>query len=132
MPSLIFAAFVFAHGAIHLGYLAPRPPATVDGPTWPFKLDGSWVLSRADASTAVLRSIGLALTAVTFASFTLAAMAIVGVVPQTMAPVALVLGAGSSVALLTLFFHPWLALGLVIDVALLSAVIVAEWSPIAA
>jgi|SoiMethySBSTD1v2_1073268.scaffolds.fasta_scaffold3717057_1 hypothetical protein len=132
MPSLILAAFVLAHGAIHLSYLAPPPPATADGPTWPFTLDRSWVLSRAHASTAVLRSIGLALTAVTFASFTLAAMAIVGVVPQTLAPVAVVLGAGSSIGLLMLFFHPWLVLGLVIDVASLWAVIVAEWSPIAA
>ena len=132
MPSLILAAFVLAHGAIHLSYLAPRPPATVDGPTWPFTLDRSWVLSRAHASTAVVRSIGLALTAVTFASFTLAAMAIVGVVPQTLAPVAVVLGAGSSIGLLMLFFHPWLVLGLVIDVASLWAVIVADWSPIAA
>jgi hypothetical protein len=59
-------------------------------------------------------------------------MAIVGVVPQTLAPFAVVLGAGSSIGLLMLFFHPWLVLGLVIDVASLWAVIVAEWSPIAA
>ena len=26
MPSLIVALFVFIHGAIHLCYLAPRPP----------------------------------------------------------------------------------------------------------
>ena len=128
MPSLIVALFVFIHGAIHLCYLAPRPPATADGPIWPFTLDRSWVLSRAD-TPAEVRLIGLALTSVTFATFTLAAMSIAGVVPASLAAVALVLGAGSSIALLVLFFHPWLMLGLVIDITLLLAVTVAEWSP---
>jgi hypothetical protein len=76
-----------------------------------------------------VRLIGLALTSVTFATFTLAAMSIAGVVPASLAAVALVLGAGSSIALLVLFFHPWLVLGLVIDIALLLALTVAEWSP---
>lgn len=132
MPSLIVAVFVLLDGAIHLCYLAPRPPVTADGPTWPFTLDRSWVLSRADPPAEVMRLIGLALTSVTFAAFTLAAMSIAGVVAASLAAVALVLGAGSSIALLVLFFHPWLVLGVVIDVALLWAVTVAEWSPIAA
>src|SRR4026208_447765 len=106
MPSLILAAFVLAHGPNPPSSPPPPPPATADGPTWPFTLDRSWVPSRAHASTAVLRSIGLALTAPPCASFALAAMAIVGVVPQTLAPFAVVLGAGSSIGLLMLFFHP--------------------------
>jgi hypothetical protein len=41
---LFLAAFVFAHGAIHISYLTPPPPATASGPAWPFSLDRSWVL----------------------------------------------------------------------------------------
>ena len=129
MPSLIVALFVLIHGAVHLCYLAPRPPATADGPTWPFTLDRSWVLSRADTPAEVMRLIGLALASVTFAAFTLAAMSIAGVVPASLAAVALVLGAASSIALLVLFFHPWLVLGLVIDIALAWAATIAGWSP---
>ena len=129
MPSVIVALFVLIHGAIHLCYLAPRSPATADGPIWPFTLDRSWVLLRADTPAEVMRLIGLALTSVTFAAFTLAAMSIAGVVPASLTAVALDLGAGSSIALLVLFFHPWLMLGLVIDITLLLAVTVAEWSP---
>jgi hypothetical protein len=37
--------------------------------------------------------------------------------------------AGMLLLLLLLFFHPWLTLGIVIDVALLWAVLVAGWRP---
>jgi hypothetical protein len=38
-------------------------------------------------------------------------------------------GAIASLALLVLFFHPWLVLGVVIDVVLLWAVLAARWVP---
>ena len=129
MPTLILATLIFIHGAIHLSYLAPRPPATAGGPTWPFVLDRSWLLSRLDVPPEVLRLLGLALTAVTFASFALAALAIAGMLPPSIAGAAVVLGAGSSLALLTLFFQPWLGLGLVIDAVLLWAAAGSVWTP---
>lgn len=129
MSSLIVAGFVFLHGAIHLSFLAPTPPAMADGPAWPFDLHGSWLLARSDTSQRFARPLGLALTAVTFAAFTLAAMAIVGLAPHVVGDAFVVLGAGSSMALLMLFFHPWLVLGLVIDIALLWAASIAGWAP---
>ena len=39
------------------------------------------------------------------------------------------IGAASSIALLVLFFHPWLVLGIVIDVVLLAALWLGDWSP---
>jgi hypothetical protein len=39
------------------------------------------------------------------------------------------IGALASLALLGLFFHPWLVLGIGIDLFLLWAVLVATWSP---
>ena len=128
MPPLIVAAFVFIHGAIHLSYLAPRPPVTAGGPPWPFTLDQSWVLSRFDVSPHLTRVLGLALTAVTFAALTSAAMSITGVIPTELWPPAVALGAGTSLALLVLFFHPWLVLGVVIDVGLLTAAFLVDRS----
>jgi hypothetical protein len=49
--------------------------------------------------------------------------------PATMWPVGTVAGAIASIALLVLFFHPWLVLGLAIDFVLLWAVLVARWEP---
>lgn len=43
----------------------------------------------------------------------------------------MVVGAGPSLAVLLLFFHPWLSLGVDIDLVLLWAVIAAGWSPVA-
>ena len=129
MPPLIIAAFLLIHGAIHLSYLSPRPAATAGGPAWPFTLERSWILSRFGVSPELLRMLGLALSAVTFAAFVLAALSVVGLIPSSLWAPAVALGAGSSLALLVLFFHPWLVLGLAIDAVLLTAVVIADWAP---
>ncbi|HET8784335.1 MAG TPA: hypothetical protein VFM38_01780 [Candidatus Limnocylindrales bacterium] len=130
MPPLIVAAFLFVHGAIHLSYLSPRPPATATGPAWPFVLGRSWILSRFGVPPGRLRIMGLALSAVTFAAFTLAALAVIGVLPAGLWLSAVAMGAGSSLALLVLFFHPWLVLGVAIDVLLLVAIFIGDWSAV--
>ena len=121
VPPLIIAAFLLIHGAIHLSYLWPRPPATATGPAWPFTLERSWLLSRVGVPPELLRMLGLALSAVTFAAFVLAAISIVGLLPTSLWAPAVALGAGSSLALLVLYFHPWLVLGMAIDAVLLVA-----------
>ena len=42
---------------------------------------------------------------------------------------AVTIGGVVSIAVLVLFFHPWLLLGIAIDVVLLWAVNVANWAP---
>ena len=130
MPPLIVAAFLFVHGAIHLSYFSPQPPATASGPAWPFVLGRSWILSRFGVPPGRLRIMGLALSAVTFAAFTLAALAVIGVLPAGLWLSAVAMGAGSSLALLVLFFHPWLVLGVAIDVVLLVAIFIGDWSAV--
>jgi hypothetical protein len=56
-------------------------------------------------------------------------MAIAGTIRPRIAEPAVVLGAGSSLALPFLFFRPWLVLGLVVDAVLLCAVAGAAWTP---
>ena len=41
-PGLLVAGFLLAHAAIHVAFIAPSPPATADGPAWPFAIDRAW------------------------------------------------------------------------------------------
>jgi hypothetical protein len=72
---------------------------------------------------------GLVLAVVTTAAFLLAAASVLGVVPQALWTAAVALGAAASLGLLVTFFHPWLILGVVIDLALLGAALIARWTP---
>ena len=129
IPRLLFAAFLLAHGAIHASFLAQRPPATATGPGWPFELSRSWVLTPLGVQPETTRLLGMALVAATIAAFGLAALATARFIPADLWGPASAAGAVSSVALLVLFFHPWLVLGFAIDLGLLWAVLVAGWSP---
>jgi hypothetical protein len=129
IPRLLFAAFLLAHGAIHASFLSPRPSATVGGPTWPFELARSWVLTPFGLQPQTMRLVGMALVAVTIATFALAALATAGIIPADLWGPASAAGAVASVVLLLIFFHPWLGLGVLIDLGLLWAVLVAGWNP---
>ncbi len=129
MLKILFAAFLVLHGAIHLSYVSPRPPATAGGPAWPFSLDSSWILTPLGVGSDLGRALGVALAAVTIVAFALAAASVLGLLPPGLWSIAVGIGAASSIALLVLFFHPWLVLGIVIDVVLLAALWLGDWSP---
>jgi hypothetical protein len=130
LPLLLFAAFLLAHGAIHAAFLSPRPAASTGGPEWPFELGRSWFLRLIGLQPESTRVLGTALVAATIATFALAALATAGVIAADLWAPALAAGAVSSLALLVLFFQPWLALGVLIDLGLLWVVLVAGWSPV--
>jgi hypothetical protein len=129
IPRLLFAGFLLAHGAIHASFLSPRPPATAGGPAWPFELARSWVLTPLGVQPETARLLGMALVAATVGAFALAALAATGPLPAELWGPTTAVGAVASLALLVLFFHPWLVLGLAIDLGLLWAVFVASWTP---
>jgi hypothetical protein len=123
------AALLLAHGAIHAGFVSPRPPASADGPAWPFSLGSSWLLGPLGWEASTMRLVGIALTAATVGGFALAAVGALAVVPAPVWVAGASVGAVASIVLLALFFHPWLVLGLVIDVGVLWAALVARWDP---
>jgi hypothetical protein len=129
MSNLVIAGLLLAHGLIHASYLSPRPPATAGGPAWPFDLERSRLLGSLGYRGTVPRSAGVALVAVTVAGFALAALATLGVAPGSLLPAGVMVGALASLAVLVVYYHPWLTLGLAIDVLLLYAVFVAGWWP---
>jgi hypothetical protein len=126
---LLVAAFLLAHAAIHIGFISPRPPVTAGGPPWPFEVSHSWILGPLGIDAETARALAIALIAVIPGAFALAGVAALGVVPAGLWPVAVTIGAIASIAVLAVFFHPWLLLGIAIDVALLWAVNVANWAP---
>lgn len=126
---LLVAALLLAHGAIHTGFVSPRPPATAGGPPWPFELARSWALTPLGVHPDTTRLLGTALVVATIAAFALAALATAGLVPAALFGPTSAVGAVASLALLGLFFHPWLVLGLAVDLALLWAVLVGGWAP---
>jgi len=129
MANLLVAAFLVAHAAIHFSYVTPRPPATAGGPPWPFDLAESPILSPLGMASDLVRPIGVALVAITVLAFALAALAALGVAPRDLFASSVVVGAVASIALLGLFFHPWLVLGIAIDIVLIWAVTSARWQP---
>lgn len=126
---LVIAGLLLAHGLIHLAYVAPRPPATAGGPSWPFNLGRGWLVTELGVSSELARIVGVALVATAVAGFALAALAALGIGPAGLWTTALAVGAVASAGVLVLFFHPWLVVGLVIDTAALWAALVARWAP---
>jgi hypothetical protein len=129
LPTLLLVAFLLAHAAIHVGFIAPRPRATAGGPAWPFDVQRSWLLGRIGVDEDSARVVAIALVAVTLAAFGVAGIAAFGVLPSLFWTAAVTVGVTGSLSLLLLFFHPWLALGVVIDVALIWIVLFQGWQP---
>jgi hypothetical protein len=126
---VLIAGLLLAHAAIHVAFIAPPPPATAGGPAWPFTTDDSWLLTRVGVDADTSRLLAGALFAVTMAAFALAAVVAIGIAPAGLWLPAATIGALGSLALLVAFFHPWLVVGLAIDVVLLWATLIAAWSP---
>ena len=125
----LLALFLLAHGLIHASFVSPRPPAPAGGPEWPFELTRSWALSPLGLDGDAGRVLGFVLLAITLVALLVAAASVVGLLGQAAFVPGVVAGSIASLALLVLFFHPWLTLGVAIDLVLLWAVLVARWSP---
>ncbi len=129
MSKIVLALFLAAHGLIHLGYVTPAPP----DPKYPFKLDQSWLITSLHVETGIARLLGTALGALTVLGYALAALAIMGiVVPEAWWQPLTVVSSALSLLLLILFWHPWLVIGVAIDVFLLLALLVFHWQPFSA
>lgn len=126
---LLVAGSLLAHAAIHVGFIAPPPPATADGAAWPFATDRAWSVTRLGLDPALLRWLVLGLIAATVAGYAVAAMTALGILPTSIWPAAIAIGSIASLGLLVVCFHPWLVLGVVIDVALLWSSLVVGWQP---
>ena len=127
---LVLALFLVAHGLIHASFLSPAAPRTAGGPEWPFELTRSWLVTGLQLDAAIARGTGIGLAVASAGLLLLAGLATIGWgVPSSWWTGLTVAGAVSSLVTLLLFFHPWLVLGVAIDVVLLWVVLAAGWTP---
>src|SRR6478672_9794358 len=108
---------------------APAAPAP-GGMEYPFDVARSWPVINHVADITIVRGLVFGLVGLTVIGFALTALATVGIgVPQAAWPALLVASTAASVALMLIGLTPALALGIVIDAALLILVFAAVWRP---
>ena len=111
--NILFGLFLFMHGLIHASYLAPNP----DDPKYPFALNKGWF---ANWIGNISTPIGIALVSLTLAVFALAGLAVLGTpIIADIRGHLIAVGAICSLATLILYWHPWLTLGIAVDIVLL-------------
>jgi hypothetical protein len=129
---LAIAGFLLAHAGIHILFLGPRQPTIADGPAWPFATESSWLVTRFGVQPDAVRDLAFASVAVIVAAYALAAIVALGFGPAALWLPAVVIGSAASIGLLGICFHPWLSLGVGIDVVLLYAALIVGWVPASA
>jgi hypothetical protein len=125
MVTILIALFLLAHGIVHpiLAYVPSRDAAQVVGGLW----TKSWLLGNTP-TTKQLIWIGSIVTSVLFA---LAALSLLGwIIPQDWWRALTIAAAASSLLVLVVFWFTEFFIGVIIDVALLALVLVANWNPV--
>ena len=113
MLRIVFGAFLFVHGLVHLAWFAPVPPDDAfsfrwDSPIFP------------DADPATIKKIVVPMIAVLVIALTVAALGVWGVPALTgIWPVAAILGACLSFVVMALLWHPWFVTGPLVNLLIL-------------
>ena len=108
---IVVGMLLIAHGLVHLLYLAPDTP---------FSLEKSWIVPEGSR-----RPVAYLFMGATILAFILVALALWGVPGlSTVWPVVTMVGAGLSLVLLAAFWNTQLVFGIAIDLALLAAAII--------
>ena len=127
---IIIGLFLIAHGLVHVGLaVAPDPNESESKPGAFFTApQRSWLLPQLGLKPVAIRWIGILLVVFTTLGFVLAGLGVFGVpglaeLWRTIAVVSAVL----SLLLLLLFWHPWIILGVLIDVGIIFSLVWADW-----
>lgn len=123
MTRLVVAAFLVAHGLVHAAIYAAAKPAPGKAPFDPSR---SWALSAAHVGLGTAREASVRLAWLTAGLFSLAGAALLADVAlwATVAAAAAVVGLFLKVT----WFHPWLTVGVLLDVGIAWAT-VGRWPP---
>ncbi len=126
---IIIAIFLLAHGFIHISLSwvpTPQPGAmrTPFFPSWKRSdTDPKWPISKLGLPENVVRTVGWLLMLVVTAAFVLAALGLFGVPGLNTLWIPLAAGASIvSIGLTALYWHPWLPVGILLDLAILAAI----------
>lgn len=118
---ILLGLFLIAHGLLHASYLTPKP----DDAMYPFSFDKGWFAGIAGSAA---KPIGSTLAVIVIISFILAGLSIFGFPGLAgLWKIFTIIGAVSSLLLLALFWHPWLILGILINLLLLYGAVKLRW-----
>jgi hypothetical protein len=119
MARALFGLVLVVHGLIHLTWVAPKP----DDPSYPFRLTHPAVFKRIDPKA--VAGVGAALVLVSTLSFLVAALGVWGVPGfEEVWRVAAILGSALSLIVVATFWHRWLLVGPILDLAIIVAAVV--------
>ena len=130
---LILAVFLILHGLVHTILAAAPIPNDPDSNPGAFftAATRSWLLPRLGLNDTAIQSIGIILVVLTTLGFILAGLGILGVPGFSDAwRTVAVLSAIVSLVLLVVFWHPWLLVGVLIDIGILVLLLWAKWPPV--
>jgi hypothetical protein len=130
MLRIVFGVFFIAHGLVHaILAFAPNPadPEAKPGSFFTAR-ERSWLLHRIGLSGSAVQWIGIILVVLSTLGFVLAGLGIFGLtglymVWRTLA----VISSCISLVLLILFWHPWLPVGVLIDIGTLVVLLLVRW-----
>ncbi|MBI3752065.1 MAG: hypothetical protein HY263_10490 [Chloroflexi bacterium] len=124
----IIALALALHAGMHLSFFMPDWFFEVRG-TVPFDLTHSDALASFGVDPGLWQLIGTVLVTLTIVGLILGALSLLGLVPSRIGLPGLAVGASASIVSILLFFHTWLVVGIMVDLAILSGVAVARWLP---
>lgn len=129
MLKVALAVFLIVHGLVHAILAAAPSPNDPDAKPNSFftAADRSSLLSQLGLDAAVIRWAGIILVALTTLGFILVGLGILGVPGlSTVWRMLAVVSSCVSLLLLTLFWHRWLVVGVLIDIGILIAILWAK------
>jgi len=123
---ILLGVLLIAHGLVHAGLAAAPNPADPDAQPLAFfaTVERSWLFSRVGMTHNSVKRIGLTLVGLATLGFILAGIGILssGGLNTIWRPCA-AFSSAISLLLLVLFWHPWLPVGILIDLAALTIII---------
>jgi hypothetical protein len=132
MLNTLFAIILIAHGLVHAGLAAAPIPNDPDPKPSAFftAVERSWLLPKLSLNASAIQWIGIILVVLATLGFVLSGLGGLGVpglnaVWRSLA----VFSACLSLLLLILFWHTWLAVGVLIDIGILVALLWGKWPP---
>ena len=122
MLRLAIGGLLVAHGLVHAALWLPQAVGVRRSEDAPFDPGHSWLLSG--LSDSGVRTLGCVLAVA--AAIALAGAGLGYIAEQAWWPVAAMGGAGTSLALIVLYWDVWLSVGVLIDVAVVAGAIAAS------